>query len=58
MTIDQKYDQLLAANLKQRLKRNPLPHELANADYDADLVNETLWQLIRHLDERLSARGI
>ena len=52
-TIDQKFDEIQATELTKRLKRQPSIAELSNMDNDADLVNETLWQLIKGMDTEL-----
>ena len=51
--IRQRYDEIIRSELRKRLKREPTPNELANSDTDSDLVNETMWQLIEDLSERV-----
>ena len=53
MTIDDKYNTILQSELGKRLRRIPHPNEVSNADFDADLVNETLWQIICDLNTRI-----
>ncbi len=48
-----KYDVVFLEQLKLRLKRDPKPNEIINADNDSDLVNETLWQLVCDLYAQL-----
>ena len=55
MNINEKYDGILKEELEKRLKRNAHENEIINADNDADLVNETLWQIIVELDKRVEA---
>lgn len=52
-TIDQKFDEIQTTELTRRLKRQPSIAELSNMDNDADLVNETFWQLIKEMDAEL-----
>lgn len=54
MDISKTYDTIIASELEKRLNRKPSKGELINADTDADLVNETLWQLVVQLNERIS----
>ena len=49
------FDTILAAELSKRLKRTPSHSERINADTDSDLVNETLWQIILKLSDRVTA---
>lgn len=49
------FDARLKNSLTKRLCREPLPHELINADNDADLVNEVLWQMVLELTKRVAA---
>ena len=51
--IDKKFDQILATELEKRLNRKPKVNELINADFDSDLVNECLWQLVKELTDRV-----
>ena len=51
--MDKDYDTILKETLEKRLKRSASSDEIINADNDADLVNETLWQLINQMDIRL-----
>lgn len=52
--INDDYDAKLVATLQKRLNREPKDNEKINADFDSDLVNEILWQLIVKLNERVS----
>lgn len=47
------FDSIFRKELKRRLKRDPSQDELINSDNDADLVNETLWQLVNKLYKRV-----
>lgn len=47
------FDSIFKKELKRRLKRDPSQDELLNSDNDADLVNETLWQLVNKLYKRV-----
>ncbi len=49
------YDNISKNELRKRLKREPTVTELANSDTDADLVNETMWQMMRDFHDRLVA---
>ena len=53
LSIDKNYDSKLKINLEARLNRPATPSEIINSDRDADLVNETLWQLIVELEQRI-----
>lgn len=53
--ISTKYDSILKTELESRLNRKASVNEIINADKDADLVNETLWQLICDINIRLLA---
>lgn len=53
--ISTQFDNILKTELTKRLKRDPLQTELVNADNDSDLVNETLWQLVENLANRVQA---
>lgn len=54
MDIDKQYDAILKTELENRLKRPAKPDEVINADKDSDLVNETLWQLVKDLATRVT----
>ena len=54
MDIDKEFDTIIQVELKKRLKRDPLPSEIINADNDSDLVNETMWQLLLKLNDRIN----
>lgn len=49
------FDTIIQTELKKRLNRAPKSNEAANADTDSDLVNETLWQMIAGLYDRIEA---
>ena len=53
--IQKDYDKKLKKTLEAKLNRPAKSNEIINADNDADLVNETLWQIIVQLEERISA---
>lgn len=53
-TIDTKYDIISKTELEKQLKRPATPAEIINSDNDTNLVTETLWQLIKELEERIS----
>lgn len=53
--INKDYDDRLKNNLALRLNRDAMPHEVINADFDSDLVNQTLWELILSLHARVLA---
>lgn len=47
------FDNIFKVELEKRLKRKPTADELINNDNDADLVNETLWQMMEKLYGRI-----
>lgn len=49
-SIDNKYDELLLSSLEKQIGRKASPSEIINADSDANLVLECMWQLIVDLD--------
>lgn len=53
MEIEKTYDLKLKTNLEKRLNRSAFPNEIINADKDSDLVNETLWQIIVEMEQRI-----
>lgn len=55
-TAEKKFDDTIKLELEKRLKREPLDHELKNADTDSDLVNEVLWQMVNDLYNMLESQ--
>ena len=52
-TLDEQYDDISKTELEKGLGRPALPHEIKNADTDANLVTECLWQLVKDLEKRI-----
>jgi len=52
-TIDTNYDDKLEVILEKRLKRKATISELTNADNDSDIVNETMWQIMKEQEARI-----
>jgi hypothetical protein len=53
-TIDQDYDEKIRVVLERRLNRPAKPNEILNADTDTDLVSETMWEILKEQNERIS----
>ena len=51
--ITKEYNKILEKTLEEKLNRKPTADEVINADNDANLVNECLWQLMLELDKRV-----
>jgi len=52
--ISKDYDEKLKKELEKHLNRPAKENEIINADKDADLVNEALWQIIVQLEGRIT----
>lgn len=52
--MDELYNTILRSELEKRLKRPATDSEFINADFDSDLVNECLWQLLNQLNDKVT----